>query len=154
LAVSRNQAKQIAGRLAQVRGVKSLRGLPVVWEDAVEANAVTGTVSLSSGRFQHFVLHLDTFGEHLVVRCVSPVGRLDDAEAFERVKQLSRRVPEQLGIIEEGDDRGTDLTVEEEVLLGDPGADVDRIWLVRRVAAQPTDLRRSSGMIGMLTCEL
>jgi hypothetical protein len=41
-----------------------------------------------------------------------------------------------LGIIEEADDRGVDLTVEEEVLLGEPAVDAARIaWLVGRVVA-------------------
>jgi hypothetical protein len=91
-------------------------------------------VTLPSRRVQHFVLQLDTFGEHLVVRCVSPVGRLDEPEIIDKVKLMSRRIPEQLGIIEEADDRGLDLTVEEEVLLGDPATDARRVeWLVARV---------------------
>jgi hypothetical protein len=59
---------------------------------------------------------------------------LDTDEIFEKVQRMSRRVPEQLAIIEEADDRGVDLTVEEEVLLGEPVVDSARIaWLVERV---------------------
>lgn len=120
LALTPQMALGLAERLRAVARLSSVSGLPVTWDEAVDAHALPGTIQLASGRAQHFVLHLDTFGEHLVVRCVSPVGRLDDAEAVERVRRISRRIPEQLGIIEEADDRGIDLTVEEEVLLGDP----------------------------------
>jgi hypothetical protein len=116
----------------------------VAWDEAINEHSLSGTVRLPSGRVQHFVLHLDTFGEHLVVRCVSPVGRLDNAETIEDVKRLSRRVPEQLGIIEEPDDRGVDLTVEEEVLLGNPAVDAQRIsWLVTRVTAAADRLEQA-----------
>jgi hypothetical protein len=41
---------------------------------------------------------------------------------------------EQLGLIEEEGDKGLTLTVEEEVLLGDPDADGARLgWLIGRV---------------------
>jgi hypothetical protein len=110
----------------------------------MDEHSLPGTVRLPSGRSQHFVLHLDTFGEHLVVRCVSPVGRLDNAETVEEVRRLSRRMPEQLGIIEQADDRGIDLTVEEEVLLGDPAVDAARVsWLVTRVTAAADRLEQA-----------
>jgi hypothetical protein len=135
LALTHQMAIGLAERLRALARMSSLSGLPVTWEEAVAPHALLGTLQLASGRAQPFKLHLDTFGEHLVVRCVSPVGRLDDAEAVERVRRISRRVPEQLGIVEEADDRGIDLTVEEEVLLGDPAADVARMsWLVVGVA--------------------
>jgi hypothetical protein len=83
---------------------------------------------------QHFVLRRETFGEHLLVRCVSPVGRLDTEEILQEAKRVARRIPEQIGIFDEPDERGRDLTVEEEVLLGDRSLDAARVrWLVRRV---------------------
>ncbi len=55
---------------------------------------------------------------------------------MERAKEITRRLPEQIGIVEEADDRGSDLTVEEEVLLGEPSHDGPRVaWLVSRVVA-------------------
>jgi hypothetical protein len=143
LAITPDMSARIASRLRSFAVSRSPLGDAVVWDEAIDEHSLPGTMRLSSGRLQHFVLHLDTFSEHLVVRCVSPVGRLDDAEMIERVKRLSRRVPEQLGIIEEADDRGVDLTVEEEVLLGDPAADASRIaWLVTRVTAAADRLER------------
>jgi hypothetical protein len=127
---------QTAARLRRICSDGSLGGAAVIWNDTIDTHAISGTLKLDAGRIQPFVLHLATSGPHLLVRCVSPVGRLDNAEEIERAKQLSRRVPEQLGIIEEADDRGIDLTVEEEVLLGEPAADYERIgWLAKRVTA-------------------
>jgi len=135
---------------AQSRGfvqrLNSLREMPlaelrVTWEPQVDDHAVHGTVSLTSGRFQPFALHLKSFGERLVVRCVSPVGRLDKKTDLEGMVELSRKIPAQLGIIEGADDRGADLTVEEEVLLGAPLYDQSRVaWLVRRVALNADNL--------------
>jgi len=63
------------------------------------------------------------------------VGRLDDNADWERIVELSADVPAQLGVIEEADEKGADLTAEEEVLLGEPQHDQSRVaWLVRRVA--------------------
>jgi hypothetical protein len=143
LALTPEMSAAIASRLRRVAGSDTPLTGVVLWDEAIDEHSLPGTMRLASGRLQHFVLHLDTFGEHLVVRCVSPVGRLDDAEMIEQVKRFSRHVPEQLGIIDEADDRGLDLTVEEEVLLGDPAADAHRIaWLVTRVTAAADRLER------------
>jgi hypothetical protein len=134
LAGSREMSSQLAGRLSGFQRLDSLPGLGVAWENQVDPHGLSGTVTLSSGRRQPFVLHLQSFGERLVIRCVSPVGRLDDEEAFERAKEVSRCIPEQLGIVEDADDRIAELTVEEEVLLGDPATDEARVaWLIGRV---------------------
>jgi hypothetical protein len=69
-----------------------------------------------------------------LVRRVPDAGGVDAADGDSLLRLL--RLPEQLGIVEEPDDRGHDLTVEEEMLLGDPAADAQRVaWLVARVAA-------------------
>ena len=70
----------------------------------------------------------------MLARCVSHIGRVDSPETFQAAKDFSRRVPEQLGLIEEEGDKGLTLTSEEEVLLGDPAFDTARIgWLIARV---------------------
>lgn len=135
LAVTAASADRSRARLTAFASVTSLdQGrLPVTWETAADGHSVSGTVELEKGRQQHFVLHLKSFGERLVARCVSPVGRLTN-EQLDRVKALSSKVPVQLGVIDEGEDRGCDLTVEEEVLLGEPENDASRMaWLARRV---------------------
>lgn len=136
LAVTAAMSARTAARLRDIPR-RALSDVRITWDETrLELDAPSGTVILPSGRRQHFTLRLDSFGEHVVVRCVSPVGSLDDDLMLQNVKRLSRRVPEQLGIIEEADDKGIDLTVEEEVLLGDPRRDTARIgWLVRRVTS-------------------
>jgi superfamily II DNA or RNA helicase len=144
LAVTPDMATRLAERLSSLRSLDVLGGRPVTWEYPIDPHGLSGTLSLAHGRGQPFVLHLESFGEHLVVRCVSPVGRLDHDDAFERAKKLSRGTPEQVGIVEEADDRGHDLTVEEEVLLGEPSWDVERIgWLVGRLTAAADRFERS-----------
>jgi hypothetical protein len=134
LAITADVSAGMAARLRRIGELHELAGLKVVWDQPIDVYSLPGTVRWPSGRTQHFELQLDTFGEHLVVRCISPVGRLDTDEIFEKVQRMSRRVAEQLGIIEEADDRGVDLTVEEEVLLGGSAVDAARIaWLVGRV---------------------
>jgi hypothetical protein len=121
-------------RLQALRESLVLPTLLVSWDAGVDKHSLSGTVTLSSGRVQHFVLRRETFGEHLLVRCVSPVGRLDTEEILQEAKRVARRIPEQIGIFDEPDERGRDLTVEEEVLLGDRSLDAARVrWLVRRV---------------------
>lgn len=59
---------------------------------------------------------------------------LIDGGPTDRTEGKQSRLPEQLGLIEEEGDRGLTLTVEEEVLLGDPNLHVARLgWLIARV---------------------
>lgn len=144
LAITPAMSGRIASRLRSIADSSEITELDIACDAAMDEHSLPGTIRSLSGRAQHFVLHLDIFGEHLVVRCVSPVGRLDNAEIIEDVRRLSRRVPEQLGIIEEADDRGIDLTVEEEVLLGDSATDAARVsWLVTRVTAAADRLEQT-----------
>jgi hypothetical protein len=97
----------------------------------VDAHSLSGTARLENGRRQPFTIHLQSYRDRLLVRCVSPVGRLENGSDSDEVAALCRRVPAQVGVIERADDRGADLTVEEEVLLGDPKRDRARVsWLL------------------------
>jgi hypothetical protein len=134
LAVTVADAEQMATRLTGAADMPEADGLVVRWEDPIEKHAARGSVTLPSGRAQHFVVHLQSSGPHLLARCVSHVGRVDDPQVFQAAKELSRRLPEQLGLMEEEGDKGVTLTVEEEVLLGAPGWDRARLgWLIARV---------------------
>jgi hypothetical protein len=133
-AVTVADSMQTTRRLSDAAHMTEAEGLPIAWEDPIEAHAARGSVVLPSGRRQHFVVHLGSFGEHLFARCVSYIGSVDAPQRFQQAKDFSRRVPEQLGLIEEEGDRGLTLTAEEEVLLGDPNHDVARLaWLIARV---------------------
>jgi superfamily II DNA or RNA helicase len=135
LAVTPADSDRTARRLTVAARMTEAAGLPIAWEDPIEAHAARGSVCLPSGRRQHFVVHLGSVGEHLFARCVSHIGRVDAPEMFQKAKEFSRRVPEQLGLIEEEGDKGSTLTAEEEVLLGSPELDGARLgWLIARVS--------------------
>jgi hypothetical protein len=108
-----------------------------------------GTLILESlRRRQPFALHLQSLGEHLLVRCVSPVGKVTVGRDLERVKDAVRRAGAQIGAIPESEKGAYDLTVEEEVLLGDAAVDGARVhWLVRRVAYEADEIERA--LLGM-----
>ena len=134
LAIDAALAKRTAKRLASCR--RGLDGLEIAWESQQDEHSVAGTVTLASGRQQPFVVHLQTRGEDLTVRCVSPVGTIMSEDVFAAIERESRQLEQQIGFIDTDDEGSGDVTVEEEVLLGDPAHDLARIaWLVRRVTA-------------------
>lgn len=142
LAVSRVDADRIAGRLLACQGT-GFNGT-VHWHPPQDRHSIAGTATLPSGRTQPFVLHLQSRGQLLTVRCVSHVGRLDTPELLHRARDESKRVPQQFGVIEQAESKWSDLTVEEEVLLGDEACDLSRIaWLVRRVVTAADQLEMS-----------
>ncbi|MFO7303688.1 MAG: DEAD/DEAH box helicase family protein [Acidobacteriota bacterium] len=138
LAFSEADAQALANRLwAATRSLTD-----VMWHEPVEPGKARGTMALSEGRQQHFIVHLKSRGTQLLARCVSHVGALHTPDLFQRAKQLSARLPEQLGLTE-GEDGSETLTVEEEVLLADPKFDADRIrWLIERVCRAADELER------------
>lgn len=132
LAVDERLASRTAQRLSACRN--ALDGLDIVWETQHDAHSIAGTVALPNGRQQPFVLHLQSRGKDLTVRCVSPVGTVATSEVYTAIERESRQLDQQIGFVDVGDDGTGDVTVEEEVLLGDPACDRLRVaWLVRRV---------------------
>jgi len=111
--------------------------LKIDWEQPNGNGMLLGTVRLPSGRVQPFALLLRSEREHLVVRCVSPVGRVHPEEAMDVIAESIRTAPVRLGAILSRDERSYDLTVEEDVLLGSRETDARRVgMLLVRVAEQ------------------
>jgi hypothetical protein len=109
-------------------------GMPIQWEPQLDDHSIAGTAVLPTGRSQPFVLHLQSRGHDLTVRCVSPVGTVSSPATFDAVERESRRIEQQIGLVDTVEDDVGDVTVEEEVLLGDPAHDLTRVaWLVERV---------------------
>lgn len=143
LAVDQRLAERTAKRLVACRG--GLEGLAVHWEPQHDSHSVAGTVTLESGRLQPFVIHLHTRGEDLTVRCVSPVGTVKAPDVFVAIERESRQLEQQIGFIDADDDGSGDVTVEEEVLLGEPAHDLARVgWLVRRVTVAADQLENAA----------
>ncbi len=112
-------------------------GLTIEWEASLGTGVLLGTVRLTTGRIQPFALLLRSEGERLVVRCVSPVGRVGPEEMMKAVEESGRMRHIKIGAILGRDEALYDLTVEEDVLLGEKRHDVARVaMLMRRVAEQ------------------
>ncbi|MBM7085673.1 helicase-related protein [Micromonospora humidisoli] len=134
-----------AGQLERFNAVArgALPGLPVDWERNQPGDGtLLGTVVLTDGRQQPFSLQLEREGPRLLVRCVSPIGRIGTGTRWDEVAGSSAGIPVRLGAIEV---RGGsyDVTVEEDVLLTAPPHDPSRIAaLVRRVTTVADALER------------
>ncbi len=94
---------------------------------------------LSSGRIQPFTLVLKSEGARLVLRCISPVGRVGPEEAMALVEESARKNPARVGAIIGRDDVSYDLTVEDDVLLGNQSFDSARAAVLLSRVAQQAD---------------
>jgi superfamily II DNA or RNA helicase len=116
----------LRARFGAVAG-RPLAGLEVRWDRSDRPEQALGTVMLGDRR-QPFSLVLDSFDQRPLVRCISPVGRLEVDETWQTVLQTCARVPAKVGAILTEEERTYDLTVEEDVLLAaDPATDPERI---------------------------
>ena len=115
----------------------TLAGMTLRWEPIDSSGQLMGTVLLQP-RQQPFTLLLRSIGEHAVVRCVSPVGRVVPGSSADAVLATSQRLGAKLGAIQTVEERTYDLTVEGEVLLAaNADSDAARVGrLIQRIAQQ------------------
>lgn len=112
-------------------------GSTLDWETNPGDGRLLGTMTLRNGRIQPFMLLLQSTSQgRLMVRCISPVGRvgIEDqiSEVAERVAGHSGRI----GVILTEDEMSYDLTVEDDVQLGAESQDAMRVELLfKRVLA-------------------
>lgn len=124
--------------------VEPLSGIDIEWEITAQPERLFGTVKLG-GRQQPFTLLLRSFADRIVVRCISPVGRVflhtDDAAIHSTTAKQSVR----LGAISTEEDRTYDLTVENDTLLpDDETADRARLaWLIHHVTTAADNLEQA-----------
>ena len=117
--------------------------LRIEWGPSLRNGTLLGTVRLATDRIQPVALLLNSDGERLRVRCVSPVGVVDPGSTMDAVKESVQVHHIRMGAIVGRDDMSYDLTVEEDVLLADPAHDVSRVSiLLRRVAEQADRLEQ------------
>jgi superfamily II DNA or RNA helicase len=136
LAVTDDAARAAIDRLRALP-CSRYRNLKIDWEQANDNGMLLGTVRLPSGRIQPFALLLNSEKEHLVVRCVSPVGRVHPEGAMDVIAESISKGQVRIGAIISRGERSYDLTVEEDVLLGSRETDALRVgMLLARVAAQ------------------
>lgn len=145
LAVTPSYATDSVERFEKLHGSR-LADFDVQWESRSQAevpNVLLGTVVLGT-RQQPFALYLNTTHGRLVVRAISPVGRVRPAEQVDALKRAARELQARIGAVEEEDvERSYDLTVEDSVLLGDAEHDVARVLsMVRRVVQKADEFER------------
>jgi hypothetical protein len=114
-----------------------LPGIEVHWDSHPEPCQLLGTVILSQ-RQQPFTLLLQCFLDRLLVRCISPVGRIYQPQNQEVIQSSVALSPAKIGAIPGADDRSYNLTVEGDVLMtGDETVNAVRVaQLLRRVTAE------------------
>lgn len=142
LAVPEQHQKELLERFHRLQTLQPV-GLPIEWEvQQPSDDMLLGTAWLMDGRRQPFSLILRSLEGRLMVRCVSPVGCLEDG--FEaRVSERTRSRPVQVGVVWDDRFKTYNANVEGEVLLGPPPADANRVAaLVHRVVSVADDLER------------
>jgi hypothetical protein len=136
LAVQETWSATIHERLARL-AVPSLGGLSITWSELPPPGALLGTATLPNGRVQPFTLLQRSEQGHIVLRCVSPIGRTDPQDDPETIIQSAMALSCRVGAILTREERTYDLTVEDDVLLGKAADDAARVGLlVRRVTTQ------------------
>lgn len=141
LDVGPDLARSAQERFQRLRS-DALGDLKITWEDRAPPGKLLGTLWLPR-RQQPFALVLQSCGERLLIRCISPVGRVSPGEKQEDIAQGLAAVPARVGAILGQDERSYDLTVEDDVLLAGEEHDAARVVaLVRRVATQADRLEQ------------
>ncbi len=121
-----------------------LPGVQVSWEAEAPRGSLFGTVHLATRR-QPFALRLQSLGERLLVRCVSPIGRVGPEQTHDQILESVGRRSVRIGAIATTEQEHTyDLTVEDDVMLGDDAAtDGQRVaMLLTRVAEEADALEQ------------
>jgi len=142
LAASEAAARSLRDRFAAI-GRATLAGLHVTWEPGAPQGTLLGTARLGR-RQQPFTLLLQSLGARPLVRCVSPVGCVAPSDTSGRIVASAAKCSARIGAIPSGDGRTYDLTVEDDVLLGDDSStDGERIApLIRRVVSDADALEQ------------
>ncbi|MBK8232090.1 MAG: DEAD/DEAH box helicase family protein [Candidatus Eisenbacteria bacterium] len=160
LAVERECAERIEGRFhSLINHQFEFPGLH--WDPRTREGTLVGRALLSTGRQQSFTLRLLSSGDHPLVRCISPIGRClqpggsgggadenrwvegADEESVERILASARSLSAHLGAKLGKRPHTYDLTVEDDVLLGDPEYDIERVrLLLHRVVDRADSLER------------
>lgn len=119
---------QAAGRLRErFHSLKSRLAHPGIdWHDTAEDGSLIGVLKIGQRR-QPFTLFLRFTSGRMLVRCVSPIGRVsaDDRHQLTSIGSVHSALVRIACV--EAEAEGYSLTAEGDVLLGDPQADVLRI---------------------------
>ena len=114
LAEPESLAAELAERFRLLQ--TALPGLEVTWERQSSITRLLGTAKLGN-RVQPFALLLQAFKSHPLVRCISPIGRIEPEEWADSIVESACRTPTKIGAIVGKQGMQYDLTAEGEVLL-------------------------------------
>ena len=131
--------------LDRLTALQQLSGEPLIieWTPSNIEGQLFGTMYLAGGRIQPFTLLLDSLAGRLMVRCISPVGVVDLAASLEAIQDSIRTKPVRVGAVPGTEEGSYNLTVQEDVLLGDRAHDKARvIALLKRVAEEADRLEQ------------
>jgi hypothetical protein len=107
----------------------------IEWAHRAADHALFGTMQLRT-RQQPFTLLLRSVDGRPVVRCVSPVGCVSLELTEEAIRAAAHKSGVRVGAVFNQSLASYNLTIEGDVLLGPPGADIGRVrWLLERVAS-------------------
>jgi len=133
------------GALDRLAVLQQLSGesLGIEWTPRNIEGQLFGTMSLASGRIQPFTLLLDSLAGRLLLKCISPVGVVDLDASLEAIQESVQAKTVRVGAVL-GNEKGSyNLTVQEDVLLGDRAHDKARvIALLKRVAEEADRLEQ------------
>lgn len=133
LARTAMQAEEMERRFQTLRELEGLEFEPTEQGEAGRGR-IFGSVRLPSGRVQPFGLYLQSFAEHPLVRCISPVGRDLAKPQLDEVLRAHDLQAARIGALDTRADQSYDLTVEEDTLLAAPAYDLERVHhLIARV---------------------
>ncbi|MEN9579655.1 MAG: hypothetical protein RJA70_2664 [Pseudomonadota bacterium] len=125
------------------RALEQNEEVDVVWEESEKPGHRLGTVrGLRNERQQPFGLFFESYHQRYLIRCVSPVGRIEIEESAEGLQQAQSGSTAQLGATLSGE-KTYDLTVEDDVILGEPEKDFHRVrWLINQVVTEADRIER------------
>jgi len=140
--VTPDLADEALDRLAVLQQVSG-EELTIEWAPSNVEGQLLGTMRLAGGRIQPFTLLLDSLAGRLLLRCISPIGVVDLAASLDAIQNSVCAKPVRLGAVLDREDGSYNLTVQEDVLLGDRAHDAARVHaLLRRVAEQADRLEQ------------
>jgi hypothetical protein len=124
LAVDPAQTAHLLERFRRIKDLNFAR-LRIDWEPQAPEDALIGTARLER-RQQPFTLLLRSLGGRLMVRCVSPIGHLDQYDR-EQVGRDTWPLAVQVAAIYDPKFETYNLAVEREILLGAEAHDAPRV---------------------------
>lgn len=153
LAVPSDSVAALVNRLQALRDAQ-LERAQVEWAPRSADATLLGTAQLPSGRKQPFTLLLRAEQGHPVLRCISPIGRVDPESEPDSIAAQAARCRPRIGAMLGREARSYDLTVEDDLLLAAPEYDARRAALLITRVTHEADRMEHEQFAGEKDAEL